>query len=188
MHIDLLNPVTIICYFFEYWTAFVLKLRPVTVKCCVSCGTQLYLHEKFLVINDTSVQVLLHLLMKSLRRVFFQVSVSGIGRVGIEIEFFAEFMFLFFKSVSDEKFWHFSGIHIYIYRGADKSLAWIDNSYMKIEHISCLSCLYRFLRVCSKRTIDSVLRHRELDRAKELSAPRYMQPETFFGAWYVEWI
>ena len=32
-------------------------------------------------------------------------------------------------------------IVIKIYRGADKSLAWIDNSYMKIKHISCLSSL-----------------------------------------------
>jgi hypothetical protein len=42
--------------------------------------------------------------MESLYGVFFQVSVFGIGRVGIEIDFFAEFMFLLFKSVSNEKF------------------------------------------------------------------------------------
>jgi len=72
-----------------------------------------------------------------------------------------------------------------MYKGADKSLAQIDNSYMKIKHISCLSSLYRFLRACSKHilfdlsgrlassdTIDWVLGHREIGRAKDLSAPR----------------
>jgi len=113
VHVDLPNPVTIVCYNLTYLTAFGLKLRPFTVKCCVWCGTQLYLHEKFLVILDTSVQVLLHLLMESLHRVFFQVSVFGISRVGIEIDFFAEFVFLLFKSVSNEKFLHLRGNHIY---------------------------------------------------------------------------
>ena len=32
-------------------------------------------------------------------------------------------------------------IYIHIYKGADKSLARIDNSYVKIKHISCLSAL-----------------------------------------------
>jgi len=72
-----------------------------------------------------------------------------------------------------------------MHRGADKSLARIDNSYVKIKYISCLSSLKRFLRVCSKHilfdlrnrlasndTIDSVLRYREVGRAKDLSAPR----------------
>jgi len=73
----------------------------------------------------------------------------------------------------------------YMYRGADKSLARIDNYYMKIKHVGCLSSLERFMRVCSKHilfdlssrlasndTIDSVLRYRELSRAKDLPAPR----------------
>jgi len=104
VHVDLPNAITIACSFFEYLTAFALKLGPFTVKCCVLCGPQLYLHEKLLVILDASVQVLLHLLMESLCGVFFQVSMFGIGRVGIETNFFAEFMFLLFKSVSNEKF------------------------------------------------------------------------------------
>jgi hypothetical protein len=112
VHVDPPNPVTIACSYLAYLTAFALKLRPFTVKCCVLCGTQLYLHEKLLVILDTSVQVLLHLLMESLYGVFFQVSVFGIGRVGIEIDFFPEFVFLLFKSVSNEKFLHFCGNHI----------------------------------------------------------------------------
>ena len=36
--------------------------------------------------------------------------------------------------------------------------------------------------LASNDTIDSVLRHQEVGRPKDLSAPRYMQPETFFGA------
>ena len=72
------------------------------------------------------------------------------------------------------------------YNYAEKSLARIDNSYVKIKHISCLSSLYNFLTVCSKQTlfdlssrlasndtIDFVLRHRKVGRAKDLSAPRY---------------
>ena len=72
------------------------------------------------------------------------------------------------------------------YRGVDKSLARIDNSYVKIKHIICLSAPLKFLRFCSKRmlfdlsnrlasndTIDSILRHLEVGRAKDLSAPWY---------------
>jgi len=83
-----------------------------------------------------------------------------------------------------------------LYSGADKSLGRIDESYVKIKQISCLSSLERFLSVCSKRIlfdlsgrlafkdiIDSVLRHREVDRAKDLSAPRYMDIKfNFFGS------
>jgi hypothetical protein len=105
MHVDLPNPAATACSNLEYLTAFALKLRPFYCKMLrVLCGTLLYLHEKFLVILDTSVQVLLHLLMESLYGVFFQVSIFGIGRVGIEIAFFAEFIFLLSKSVSNEKF------------------------------------------------------------------------------------
>jgi hypothetical protein len=104
LHVDLPNLVTVACSYFEFVTAVAIRLRPFTVKCCVLCGTQLYLHEKFLVILNTNVQVLLHLLMEPLYGVFFQVFTFGIGKVGIEIDFFAEFMFLRFKSVSNEKF------------------------------------------------------------------------------------
>jgi len=65
-----------------------------------------------------------------------------------------------------------------------KFLARIDNSYAKFKHRSCLSSLQKFLTVCSKHilfdlssrlassdTVDSVLRHREIGRAKDLSAP-----------------
>ena len=55
------------------------------------------------------------------------------------------------------------------------------------NYVSCLSSLWRFLTVCSKHIlfdlssrlaskdiIDSVLRHREVGRAKDLSAPQYI--------------
>jgi len=74
-----------------------------------------------------------------------------------------------------------------MYRGDDKFLARIDNSYMKIKYISCFhpskgswesaASIRRILfdlssRLASNDTIDSVLRHWEVGRAKNLSALR----------------
>ena len=103
-HIDAPEQVIIARFYFEFVTSFALNIRPGTVKYCVLCSTQLYLHEKFLVILDTSVEVLLHLFME------FQVFIFGFGGIVIEIDFFTEFMFLRFKSVNNEQFLHFNGI------------------------------------------------------------------------------